>query len=128
MPSIRWTSQAKGHGRASSADALQAFKQFGGKSIRALAKYPSPPSHSTYRRTGTLGRNWTQKFSKDGGDWVVEVQNATPYASFVQGEDQVRVHKSSGWSTLDAVVDDVWPGVEAALQAALNAAIDDLAG
>ena len=43
-----------------------------------------------YRRTGQLGRAWTSKKISQG---EVQVVNATPYATWVQGRRQAKYHK-----------------------------------
>jgi len=61
-----------------------------------LAVYPSPPSGSTYRRTGTLGRAWTQQ----GAGLRYVVGNNVRYATYVQGPDQAQVHRGR-WLTAE---------------------------
>lgn len=129
MAGIKWDSKDKRGRKVSDADSRRAFKRFGGEMIKKLARYPSYQS-PTYTRTGTLGRNWTQKFSESGGRWEVEVTNDTGYASYVQGDanQQTRVSAGIGWVRVDDAADEIWPEIEADVIAAINAAIDDLAG
>ena len=61
-----------------------------------LAVYPSPPSGSTYRRTGTLGRAWTQQ----GAGLRYVVGNNVRYATYVQGPNQAQVHRGR-WLTAE---------------------------
>ena len=63
-----------------------------------LARYPSPPSGSTYRRTGTLGREWmtTNAFLRH------VVGNNVRYATYVQGPEQAWMHRGR-WRTVDEV-------------------------
>ena len=63
-----------------------------------LARYPSPPSGSTYRRTGTLGREWatTNTFLRH------IIGNNVRYATYVQGPEQAWMHRGR-WRTADEV-------------------------
>lgn len=63
-----------------------------------LARYPSPPSGSTYRRTGTLGRAWTTTHAA----LHHVVGNNVRYATYVQGPEQARMHQGR-WRTVDEV-------------------------
>lgn len=65
-----------------------------------LQAYPPPPLHSTYRRTGTLGRRWTMRQS----GLQVLIGNNTPYAPEVQGNKQRPFHRQTGWQTPEDVV------------------------
>lgn len=67
-----------------------------------LAVYPSPPSGSTYRRTGTLGRAWTQQ----GAGLRYVVGNNVRYATYVQGPDQAQMHRGR-WLTADKAAEEV---------------------
>ena len=63
-----------------------------------IAKYPGPRAGSGYRRTGTLGRQWTTKVEQGGK--VGKVGNTTPYAQWVQSaERQTWFHEETGWKT-----------------------------
>lgn len=60
----------------------------------------------TYRRTGTLGRNWTPKTTK----YSVTVSNAVPYSGYVQGflkgpkgSKQTAVMASKGWGSITTI-------------------------
>jgi len=70
---------------------------------RRIAKYPPKPSHSTYRRTGTLGRKWTIKVENNGRQG--EIGNNTPYAIYVQGPRRREFHKAAGWKSIDEIAD-----------------------
>jgi len=63
------------------------------------AKYGAGP----YARTGTLGRQWTDKVEQGGRRGVVG--NTTPYATFVQGEAQQPFHAMSGWPQAEQELD-----------------------
>lgn len=56
-----------------------------------------------YRRTGTLGKKWAIGNIR----WNrVKIGNNTPYARFVQGEeDQSKFHRQGGWQTTEAIAD-----------------------
>lgn len=63
-----------------------------------LAVYPSPPSGSTYRRTGTLGRGWATQHN-----YLRHViGNNVLYATYVQGPEQAWMHRGR-WRTADEV-------------------------
>lgn len=65
----------------------------------AMKAYPSPPSGSTYRRTGTLGRRWTTKPIRRVDEVGREVGNKTDYAPVVQSEElQAALHRGR-WQT-----------------------------
>ena len=77
-----------------------------------VPSYPSPPSTSRYRRTGTLGRTITTEVrSLTGNDVVGSIGTRTVYAPWVisseKGKDgrgpQAKVHKGR-WYTLQGVV------------------------
>lgn len=66
--------------------------------VGALARYPSPPSGSTYVRTGTLGRAWVSI----GASLHYVVGNNVRYATYVQGPEQAWMHRGR-WRTADEV-------------------------
>ena len=72
------------------------------------AEYPAKPGDSSYRRTGTLGRLWTQgrpRIVMSGHVLDARIENATPYGSCVQDpERQARMHRGL-WQTTDDVVE-----------------------
>jgi len=80
------------------------------------ADYPPPPPGSTYRRTRTLGRLWTQsqpQITVSGHILDARIENATPYGPYVQDPDkQAAVHRGR-WQTTDEVtgehVDEIAP-------------------
>lgn len=61
-----------------------------------LARYPSPPSGSMYRRTGTLGRAWVSV----GASLHYVVGNNVRYATYVQGPEQASMHRGR-WLTAE---------------------------
>lgn len=84
-----------------------------------LAVYPSPPSGSTYRRTGTLGRAWTQQ----GAGLRYVVGNNVRYATYVQGPDQAQVHRGR-WLTAEKAAEEVIEPLTRDIAAAVAGAFD----
>lgn len=76
--------------------------------IGPLAKYPPAPYGGKYRRTGTLGRGWTNAPVKVWGD-SFQIQaimgNAVPYAKYVQGRDFQPDYIAQNWQTVESVLD-----------------------
>ena len=70
---------------------------------RRIAKYPAAPSHSTYQRTGTLGRRWTTAVRFRGREG--EVGNNTEYAIYVQGVKRRSFHKATGWINMEEMAE-----------------------
>jgi hypothetical protein len=78
-----------------------------------VPSYPPPPSMSTYRRTGTLGRQITTEVRTAGSSVLGVIGSPTPYSPWVissetvpSGEGpQAEVHKGRWW-TLQKVVED----------------------
>lgn len=68
-----------------------------------VAKYPPQmPTVSGYRRTGTLGRNWTSKVNI--GTLSAVIGNITHYGSFVQGSPgQTAEMARRNWQTTQQV-------------------------
>lgn len=86
----------------------------------AMARYPAPPSGSTYRRTGNYGRQWTSSVDESGDGITGTLGNAVrdkrgrSYGPYVgDSERQAAIHRSR-WLTdllaveqhMDAIVDD----------------------
>jgi len=92
------------------------------------ARYPPPPPWSTYRRTGTLGRNWRLRVETSGNNVTGKVYNETPYGPFVQGKEQVWFHKRTGWRTLPDVATKQMKAIEAFFTDALKRMRDYMAG
>lgn len=70
--------------------------------LSKLATYPPAPPQSTYRRTGTLGRRWVMRGTRNG--FTVEIGNNTPYAPRVQGDEQLPRFREIGWKTPASVL------------------------
>ena len=81
-------------------DVLEGSLDRGGFRIEAAMKvYPPPPSGSSYRRTGTLGKRWTTKPIRTTTEVGREIGNNTDYAPLVQSEElQSTVHRGR-WQT-----------------------------
>lgn len=70
-----------------------------------LPPYPPPPASSTYRRTGTLGREITTDTAIEGNAVVGKIGTVTEYASYViSRDDQAWMHEGRWW-TLDEEVE-----------------------
>lgn len=106
----------------------RALRDFGAGALSDFKDYP--PSRSTYRRTGTLGRRWTMSGPrKSGDDIVVQVGNTTEYTGRVQGfksganvspeYKQTRVAQRAGWPSLEDVLDRHWAAARKDILAAL---------
>lgn len=95
-----------------------------------MSVYPPPPSGSTYRRTGTLGRTWTAarpQFKASGTLFEGRIGNATPYANYVQkADDQAWMHKGR-WQTETEVLDDNQAGIEKELERVGAKLVQDMA-
>ena len=93
--------------RLDSADYLKGVADSGAQLLRAeMRKYPPPPPNSTYRRTGTLGKSWTQAVKKFGGSWLAQVGTRLNYAPYVQDMNrQAEIHQGR-WQTIQSVAAD----------------------
>lgn len=87
--------------------------------VGALARYPSPPSGSTYVRTGTLGRAWTQQ----GAGLRYVVGNNVRYATYVQGPEQAWMHRGR-WLTAEQAAEEVIEPLTRDIAAAVAGAFD----
>lgn len=66
-----------------------------------LNRYPPPPPGSRYKRTGRLGRGWVHRI--EGPRGITRLENVTPYAPWVQGPLQARIHRGR-WETVESVM------------------------
>jgi hypothetical protein len=67
--------------------------------------YPSQRAGSSYRRTGTLGRRWTNEVVPSGNTLIGKVGNNTEYGPFVQSEAfQASTHQGV-WQTDRGVIE-----------------------
>jgi hypothetical protein len=82
----------------------------------AAAQYPPELPNQVYIRTGDLGEAWAtaQPLTARTGDTVtVRLQNLTPYAGYVQDEeDQAAIHRGR-WDTTAQIMRDVDPLAQA---------------
>ena len=106
---------------ASAREVMLLMRKMGRFTQAKLQKYPPPPPASGYRRTGTLGRNWTTEGpSALGNDLVVKVGNKVKYGPYVQGLQQTRQHKKTGWPRIDKTGKEEWDKVQPEIQRALQ--------
>jgi len=71
-----------------------------------MRRYPPPPPNSTYRRTGTLGKSWTQRVSTGGGGFLAVIGSMLNYAPYVQdAARQAEIHRGR-WQTVQSVAQD----------------------
>jgi len=82
-----------------------------------IPQYPDPPSGSTYRRTGNLGRANYAKAQVENEEVVGRVGNNMRYAPNVIGGDdtQSRTHQGR-WYQLPQRVEDGLPDVVSAIE------------
>lgn len=91
---------------------------------RRMQDYPPAPAHSSYIRTGTLGRRWTTRIERSGNGLVGKVGNNTEYGPLVQSSRfQTRFHKRTGWTTDDQVVREEQAAIVADFQATIDKAL-----
>lgn len=95
-----------------------------------LASYPSPPANSAYRRTGTLGRTWTAakpEFQAISSGFEARIGNPTPYAPFVQGTPQARMHRGR-WEEAEKIAEKHTGDMEQRIQGAVDRLSQELGG
>lgn len=112
-------------GRIASHDKLEQPMQRGVYRLQAFMQdYPPAPTHSSYIRTGTLGRRWTTRIDRSTEGLVGTVGNNTKYAPFVQSQMfQRRVMQRIGWRTDQRAVEENRAAIVADFQQAVNEAI-----
>lgn len=90
---------------------------FAGDMIREMADYP-PQQPTSYRRTGTIGRNWRLDGPRRTATAITAgASNKTKYDVYVQGPKdgsgpgrrQTKVMRSKGWKNITDVTKAVWP-------------------
>ena len=70
-----------------------------------LKEYPSPPSSSTYRRTGDLRRSWKRRTLPQAGVLGFVQSDLDKYEHWVMNRrQQARVHRGR-WQTVDDVAE-----------------------
>ena len=67
------------------------LNQLGRGIVQEARRYP--PSRTSYKRTGLLGRSWM--YAVRGLD--VHIENPAKYAGYVMGEEQIALHRKHGW-------------------------------
>lgn len=90
----------------------------------SVPQYPSPPSGSSYVRTGTLGRSIGLGGQADiyetrriGGGYEARLGTRLDYAPYVIGDnEQAWMHKGRWW-TLKSVAEKAKPGIERLFEA-----------
>jgi hypothetical protein len=100
----------------------QAVERWQLRRAAVLARYPSAPPGSTYRRTGTLGRLWTSSrptWSASRSGFESRLGNRTPYGPYVQGERQASFHRGS-WRRADEEGQQAQPELEREVQGAVR--------
>jgi len=98
-------------------EALAHLGQFGIAVLNRMKDYP-PPAKPHFKRTGTLGRNWTMHGPMRVGNLaVVRIANPVFYAPRVQGYShhkspkelrQAEPWKRYGWPSIDEVAVELW--------------------
>ena len=92
--------------------------------LRDMAEYPPQRLSSSYIRTGTLGRRWTQKVAVNRSGVTGKVGNNTEYAPWVQAENfQAWMHKGR-WQTDQQVIDERRGDIERDFQQAIDRALE----
>lgn len=95
--------------------------------VNAMADYPPAPDGSSYIRTGTLGRRWTQTqpaVTASTTELRVAVGNNTIYGPWVQSERfQARMHRGR-WQTDEQELDRAADPLVAELNALVQAELD----
>lgn len=64
-----------------------------------------------YRRTGTLGRSWTEEIRQTPGNLVGEVGNNVEYGPYVQGHGTQSAYHQGNWQTDQEVADLLFPDI-----------------
>lgn len=77
--------------------------------VARMADYPPQPP-TPYRRTGTLGRGWTQEVTETADSIEGKAGNNTSYGPFVQSE-QFQAHWMDYWQTDQDVISELEPTI-----------------
>ena len=98
--------------RAAAIDVLEKSMQRAVFRVQArIADYPPQRAGSAYRRTGTLGRRWTTKVTKQAEGVEGRVGNVTEYAPFVQSARFQRPPFRGRWQTDEQVLEEEMPAI-----------------
>jgi len=99
-------------GRVAAIDVLEPPMQRAVLRVQArMATYPPQRAGSNYRRTGTLGRRWTTKVTKQADGVEGRVGNVTEYAPFVQSARFQRPPFRGRWQTDEKVLNEELPAI-----------------
>ncbi len=91
---------------------------------QAMQTYPTQRQGSTYIRTGTLGRRWVTRVTKQNDGVSGTVGNNTEYAPFVQSSVlQAAVHRGR-WQTDAQVIERLRPWIVARFKRAIDQALN----
>ncbi len=106
----------------------QRMKRLTSDGERLMAQYPPAPAGSTYIRTRTLGRSWTNRVRDEGSKIVGTVgsnSNMAPYNRWVQGPDDLRArqHVRIGWIGIDELADQMEAILPEVMQEEINQTI-----
>lgn len=92
---------------AAERDVLRYVDAFLQRRIAWLAQYPPRPSHSSYVRTGALGRGWRVNVVRGitaVNGYIYNVasdrKSGRRYMTYVQGPWQTADHMQTGWRTV----------------------------
>lgn len=92
--------------------------------IPELAEYAPAPEGSSYRRTGTLGREWTTatpEWQASSSGFEGTLGNNTPYGPYVQDDERQARRMAARWrNTPKRVVEGNRGRIEANYRAALS--------
>jgi hypothetical protein len=103
----------------------RAMQKVGFSVQRPAQVYPPPPSGSTYRRTGTLGRRWKTSVEQTIDGIAAIVENPTEYSPYVQGEEQAEVHRGR-WRPIRKIIESLRGQHVKILEDAIAAAVKEM--
>jgi hypothetical protein len=109
-------------GKAAEEELTKAIRSALSRVGRQLAVYPPPLN---YRRTGNLGRGWTNaqpQISASGAGVRGELTNVVSYADRVQGDRQAPIHVGR-WRTAQQVLDSMEAEIDDTIEAAIDTAL-----
>lgn len=94
--------------------------------VSFMGEYPPQPADTTYRRTGTYGRRWTEEVTETEDSIQGEAGSNSSYGPFV-GSEQFQARWMGHWQTDEDAVDEFEPvigrEIEETLQGALNGTV-----
>jgi len=92
-----------------------------------MSLYPEPPAESIYRRTLTLGREWTAavpEIDAHSGGVTGRVGTVTDYAPWVQKADQQAAVHQGRWTTDEQALEAAMPAIVADFENAIAQALE----